>query len=71
MGEEVNNEQIIIYFRDSLMFWSDVTSDTIHRANLNGTEEVVMVNSCIGNVGMHIFNRLYMCIKQQNNLCNK
>ena len=54
--EEVNNVQMVVYFRDSLMFWSDVTSDAIHRANLDGTGEEVMVNSCIGNVGTYIFN---------------
>ena len=37
--------------RDSLMFWSDVTTDTIHRANLDGTGEVVLVDSCISSVG--------------------
>ena len=33
------------------MYWSDVTTDTIHRANINGTEEEVLVNTDLITVG--------------------
>ena len=36
------------------MFWSDIDTDTIHRANLDGSGEEVLVNSCISTVGMYI-----------------
>lgn len=53
-------------FRESQMFWSDVTTDTIHRANLDGSEEEILVDSCIATVGMlysHAFS-----IQNINNL---
>ena len=34
------------------MFWSDVTTDTINRAKLDGSEEEILVDSCISTVGM-------------------
>ena len=33
------------------MFWSDITSDTIHQANLDGTDEVILVDTCLSTVG--------------------
>ena len=33
------------------MFWSDITTDTIHRAKLDGTSEEVLVSTCISSVG--------------------
>lgn len=33
------------------MFWSDVTTDSIHAAYLNGSDEIVLVDSCISVVG--------------------
>lgn len=39
-------------FRELQMYWSDVTTDTIHRANLDGSEEEILVDSCISTVGM-------------------
>jgi hypothetical protein len=35
---------------DSSMLWSDITTDTIHRANLDGTSEEVLVSTCISSV---------------------
>ena len=36
------------------MFWSDITTDTIHRANLDGSGEETLVDSCISTVGMFL-----------------
>ena len=33
------------------MFWSDVTADTISRAQLDGSEVTVLVNSGLSTVG--------------------
>ena len=45
-------EYEIIFFSESQMFWSDLTTDTIHRANLDGSGEAILVDSCISTVGM-------------------
>ena len=41
------------------MFWSDITTDTIHRANLDGSEEEVLVDSCISNVGKQLYPSIH------------
>lgn len=33
------------------MYWSDVTTDTIHIANIDGTEELVLVDDNLIAVG--------------------
>ena len=38
-----------------MMFWSDITTDTIHRATLDAEEEEVLVDSCLGAVGMWLY----------------
>ena len=46
------------------MFWSDITTDTIHRANLDGSGEEVIAESCIGNVGTYVMHCQYShCLK--------
>lgn len=47
------------------MFWSDVTTDTIHVANLDGSEEEILVDTCISNVGMplQIMSSLYRILR--------
>ena len=54
--EKKHNEGLpfCIPCRDSLMFWSDITTDTIHRANLDGSGEETLVDSCISTVGMFL-----------------
>lgn len=37
-----------------MMFWSDVESDKIYRANLNGSEVEELVNSSVLVVGMFL-----------------
>ena len=37
--------------RRRYMFWSDVTADTISRAQLDGSEVTVLVNSGLSTVG--------------------
>ena len=33
------------------MFWSDITTNTIHRANMDGTEEEVLASTNLISVG--------------------
>ena len=40
------------------MFWSDVTTDTIHRANLTGEEEEVLVDINLIAVGKSFLSLL-------------
>ena len=35
-----------------MIFWSDVTTDTIHRATMNGTEEEIIASTDLISVGM-------------------
>ena len=39
-------------FRRSLIFWSDTMLDTIHQADQNGENDIVLVNTNIQAVGM-------------------
>ena len=43
------------------MFWSDITTNTIHRANLNGSGEEVIAESCIGIVGTYVMYCSHSC----------
>ena len=38
-----------------MMFWSDVTTDTIRRANMDGSEEEVLVNTNLISVGEFLY----------------
>lgn len=40
-----------LLFRDSLMFWSDIENDIIYRANFDGTQKEVLVDTNILVVG--------------------
>ena len=35
----------------SMIYWSDITTDTIHRANMDGTQEEILVNTDLIAVG--------------------
>ena len=37
------------------MYWSDVTTDTIHRANMDGSEEEVLADTDLIAVGAYKF----------------
>ena len=39
------------YHSASMMYWSDVTTDTIHRANMDGSNEEILVNTNLMAVG--------------------
>ena len=41
----------ILNYRQSKMFWSDVTTDSIHRASMTGEEEEVLVETNLIAVG--------------------
>ena len=44
-----------VIVRQSMMFWSDITTDTIHRANMDGSEEEVLVNTDLISVGEFLY----------------
>jgi len=43
------------------MFWSDLITNTIHRANLNGSGEEIIAESCIENVGTYAIYCKHSC----------
>lgn len=50
---------VLLYCRRSLIFWSDTMMDTIHQAEMNGENDIVLVNSSILAVGKMCESYIY------------
>ena len=56
---------VLLLCRDSLMFWSDIKNDVIYRADLDGMQEEILVDSNIDVVGEYI--SIYLDSRSLNN----